>query len=341
VIQELRHGGAERVVVSLVHAAERAGHEAAVASAGGALAAELDVPQFAVPMLGRRPWLVPGAALAVRGAVRAFRPDLVHCHNPGMAAVVGLATLRGRLPPGLVSVHGVPDADYRAAARVLRASGLAVVACGPGVDDGLAAHGIRPAATIPNGVSAAQAPANRAALERELGIPAGAPLVVASGRLVAVKNHALALAAIRDVPDAWLALLGEGPLRDELAAAAGDRVLLAGLRDDARAIVGAADAFVFTSHGEGLPLVVLEALAAGTPLVATAVRGVRELVRDGESALLVRPGDAAALAAALRSVLADPQLAARLREGGLAVAAAHGEQAMVDAYLALGERLAR
>jgi glycosyltransferase involved in cell wall biosynthesis len=342
VIQELGYGGAERVVVSLAEGARRAGHEAAVASAGGALEQRLDAPTYRLPVLARRPWLLPAAVRSVRRAVRAFRPDVVHFHNPGMAAVGGLATLRGRRPPGLVTVHGVPEEDYPSASRVLRLAGLPVVACGPDVEHGL--RGVR-STTIENAVPPAPPPADRGALAAELGFSADAPLVVTVGRLTEQKNQALAVRALASVPDAMLLILGEGPLRASIAAAAREagvdgRVVLAGVRPDAREVVGTADAFVLSSTWEGLPLAVLEALAAGTPLVATAVRGVRDLVRDGESALLVPPGDQDALAAALRSVLGDPELAARLAEGGRAVAAAHGEEPMVASYLDLYTRLA-
>jgi glycosyltransferase involved in cell wall biosynthesis len=90
-----------------------------------------------------------------------------------------------------------------------------------------------------------------------------------------------------------------------------------------------------------LPLVGLEALAAGTPFVAAAVRGVRELLTDGENALLVAPDDPKALAAAIGRVLDDDDLRQRLRAGGLRLVAAHGTGAMVDAYLRLYERVAR
>ena len=343
-IQELRTGGAERVVVALAKGARAAGHEVAVASAPGSLVAEIDGPHYPLPLVERRPWRLPGAIFAVRRAVHRFRPDLVHCHNPGIAAAVGPATLRGRRPPGLVSVHGVPDEDYRRAAQALRLAGLPVVACGPGVELGLEEAGLRPTTTILNGVSPAPAPADRAELAAEWGVPPERALVLTVGRLVAVKNHELAIRAMAELEDASLAVVGEGPLLDELRQAARDagveeRIVFAGLRPDARQLIGAADAVVLPSRAEGLPLVALEALAAGTPLVATAVRGVRELVSDG-TALLVPPDDPSALAAELRRALTDSELAERLGRAGRELAARHSEQAMVAAYLDLYERLA-
>jgi glycosyltransferase involved in cell wall biosynthesis len=345
VIQELGYGGAERVAVSLAEGARQAGYDVAIASAGGALEETLDAERFRLPVLARRPWRLPAGAQAVRRAVRSFGPTVAHFHNPGMAAVGGLATLRGRRPAGLVTVHGVPEEDYAPAARVLRLAGLPVVACGPDVEQGLAARGTASVATIENAVGPAPPPAERTWIAEQLGIAPDTPLIVAAGRLTPQKNLGLAVRALAGVPDAALLVVGEGPLRDALAAearAAGvaGRVVLAGARPDARALIGAAHALVLSSTWEGLPLVVLEALTAGTPLVATAVRGVRDLVRDGESALLVPPDDPEALAAALRRVLADRALAGRLAAGGRAVAAQHGEERMVAAYLDLYERLA-
>ena len=343
-IQELRTGGAEQVVASLVRGSTERGHEVAVAAAPGAVADELGLRPFPLPLLERRPWRIPLGAWSVFRAIRSFRPDVVHAQNPAMALLVALATGRGRRPPGLVSVHGVPESDYRATARLLRAAGMPVVACGPGVESGLTDAGFAGAETIPNAVPPAPAPRDRAELERELGIPAGGRLVVAVGRLVPVKNHALAIQAIADVPDATLAILGEGPLQEELrrqAASLGvaDRVVLTGLRADARAIMGAADAVVVPSVGEGLPLVALEALAGRTPVVATSVRGIRELLTDGRDSLLVPAGDAAALAAALRRVLEDETLAAGLAEAGAELAAPYTETRMVESYLSLYERV--
>jgi len=104
--------------------------------------------------------------------------------------------------------------------------------------------------------------------------------------------------------------------------------------------MAAADAIVMPSTSEGLPLVALEALASGTPLVATNARGIRDLVTDGDEALLVPLGDPSALALALRRVLDDRELAAALAGRGLALAAGYGEQEMIERYLALYQELA-
>lgn len=344
VIQELRTGGAERVVASLVRGSAERGHEVAVAAAPGAVADELGLSPFPLPVLERRPWRVPLGAWRVFRAIRTFRPDIVHAQNPAMALLVALATGRGHRPPALVTVQGVPEADYGPTSRLLRAAGLPVVACGPGVESGLTDAGLPSVELIANAVPPAPEPRQRGELDRELGLLTGAKLVVAVGRLVPVKNHALAIEAIASVPGATLVIIGEGALRDELAQQAAslgiaDRVVLTGLRADARAIMGAADAVVVPSVGEGLPLVALEALAAHTPVVATAVRGIRELLTHERDSLLVPAGDAAALAAALRRVLEDDVLAARLAQAGAELVAPYTETRMIESYLDLYEQL--
>lgn len=344
VVQEMGPGGAERILVAVAEAARRAGHEVAVAATPGLLAAKLEGALFPLPLLHRRRWRVPGAAWTLRRAVHRWRPDIVQAYNPGMGMVTALATRRGASPPAFVTVHGVPEEDYPRAARLLRWSGLPVVACGPGVTAGLQEAGCTVLRTIVNGVSPAPPPADREALAAQWGLGPVRSLLVCVGRLASPKNQALALQSLASIPDAMLVLIGDGPDRGRLAVEASrigvaERVVFAGYREDARAIIGAADVVVIPSRSEGLPNAALEALAAGRPLVATAVRGLRELLTDEVDALLVPPDDPPALAAAIRRVVTEPGLGARLGRGGHRLAARYPVEAMVRGYLELYERL--
>ena len=335
VIQELGTGGAERILILAYRGAREAGHEVFVAAAPGPLVSELEGEPFPLPLVRRRPWRLPVAALALRRAVRASRPDVIHAYNPTMALAAGLVSGRGRRPPGLVNLQGVAEDDWPATVRLVRLSGLAPVACGPGVAAALEEQGLRPVATVPNAVGPAPPPGERL-------VPESTKLAIAVGRLVDQKNHELAIRAITQVPGATLAIVGDGPLRGELERLAKELdapVLFTGVRRDARALMGAADVVVMPSRWEGLPLTALEALASGTPLVATNVRGLRELLADGEDALLV-PEEPEALATALRRVLDDPELAARLSDAGRHVEGAGSDEALVAGFLALYERLA-
>ena len=156
-------------------------------------------------------------------------------------------------------------------------------------------------------------------------------MVLGVGRLAAQKGFGVLLeaaAAWRDLdPMPLVAIAGDGPLAGELRARAvelGAAVVFLGHRDDISARLAAAAVFVLPSLWEGQPLVLQEALRAGTPIVATGVGGVPGLTGE-DAALLVPPGDARALAAAIRSVLTDAALAARLR------AASAGRAAMLPA----------
>ena len=342
-IQELGIGGAERIVTVLVAGARRVGHDVAVAAAAGPAAASLDVPIFPLPMIRRRIRSVPAAARAVGRAVRAWSPDIVHCHNPGMAVAFAFGTVRRARCCAVVSIQGVSDSDYRHAARLLRWIGMPAVACSPAVAALLQEHGVA-ASTIVNGIGAAARPAARASLEADWPCLRGRRLLVAAGRLVPQKNFAFALETLARIPGAALVIVGDGPERAALerqAIEAGvrNRLVLAGFRADVREIVAAADVFIMTSRWEGLPLVALEALAAGRPLVAARARWQGGFVTEGEDCLLVDAGDAGEFAAAVQRVFDDSALAARLSAHAAQRAAAYTEERTVDAYLRLYETL--
>jgi glycosyltransferase involved in cell wall biosynthesis len=149
------------------------------------------------------------------------------------------------------------------------------------------------------------------------------PIVLAVGRLDAQKGHAYLLAAAADIPDALFVFVGEGRERSALEAQAralgvAERVRFLGHRDDVPDLLAACDVFVLPSRYEGLPLSVLEAMAAARPVVATAIEGTDEIVRHGETGLLVPPAAPSALAEAIRAVLADRALATRMGQAGRA-----------------------
>ena len=158
------------------------------------------------------------------------------------------------------------------------------VACGPGVEAALRDQGVRRVTTIVNGVSPSPPPATRQELADRHGIPLDDPLVVAVGRLTPQKDHATVNRAVARLPWVSLMLVGDGPLREPLDRLISDlhvggRVHRVGAQPEARRLIGAADVVVISSVWEGLPLVALETLASGVPLVATDVRGNRELLR--------------------------------------------------------------
>lgn len=343
VIQELRRGGAETVVRTMVGALLDRGVEVEIAAAPGPWRDAFPVPVHPLPIVARRPHLFVTGTIALARALRRARPDLVHCHNPTMALLATLPTLGGRRPRGLVTVHGVPEGDYPRAAKIMRPSGLEVVACGPAVREALTAAGGRVSRTILNGVPASAPPLDRGRLNRELDWTAPTHLVASVGRLVPDKRHDLAVRAVALLPDTGLLIVGAGPDRPRLETlvrelGVADRVVLTGLREDVSALLGAVDALVVCSRGEGLPLTVLEGLTAGVPVVCTDVPGIRELIRDGVDGLMCRP-DPVSVSHGLQRVLHDTDLAERLRCAGREAAGPYSERRMVEDYLDAYTRL--
>lgn len=160
-------------------------------------------------------------------------------------------------------------------------------------------------------------------LREQLGGSETRPLVLTPARLNAQKGLPVLLEAIAEVPEALFLLAGDGPEREALEAQAvelgiADRARFLGRREDIPQLLATCDVFALPSLYEGSSLAVLEAMAAGIPVVSSAIGGTEELIEDGRSGLLVAPGDAQALAAALRKALGDAELrqslAARARE---------------------------
>lgn len=208
-----------------------------------------------------------------------------------------------------------------------------------GIDEALMARRI---VTIPNGVRIGSTidPREREALRERWGVAPDELLIAGAGRLVRQKNfEALvdALAALVDEPVPWSCVIaGEGAAMPSLEQrilghGLASRVRLAGRLDNVQDLLMAADMFCLPSRFEGLPLVLLEALAAGLPVCATRIDGVADIVADDREAVLVAPDDVAALAEGLRQLLADPALRSRIGAAGRELAASrYGFERMMD-----------
>lgn len=171
--------------------------------------------------------------------------------------------------------------------------------------------------TVPNGVRSRGPGVGRRAAREALGLHPEQPVVLTIGRLTVMKGQRYLIEAVPDLvrrfPELAVVILGSGHLHDQLRALAdrlgvGEHVHLPGHRSDARMLLDAADVFVLPSRHEGMPLVLLEAMDAGLPVVATRVIGSNEVVDDGITGVLVEPEDADALGAALAHLLADHEL---------------------------------
>ncbi|MGV9339641.1 glycosyltransferase [Streptomyces sp. NPDC003688] len=330
-------GGVARVVLDLVRAQLATGLRVAVGCPEGELAQrarELDAEVWEWPAVRS-----PGPEL--RGEVRRLgrliaqaRPGLVHAHSAKAGLAARLA-LRGRVPVvfqphawSFEAAGGITGALARRWERFgARWADRVVCVSEAERERGLRA-GVRAAyAVIPNGVDPVRfcpAPAGpaRATLSAELGVDLGTdPLVVCVGRLCRQKGQDVLLRAwerVRaEVPRARLALVGDGPDRAALRAAAGPGVLFPGAVSDVRPWYRAADLVALPSRWEGMALAPLEALACGRPVVLADVDGARESLPSASAGLcLVPPEDPAALAAAVAGLLTDAPLRAEFGESG-------------------------
>ena len=353
-------GGAEQVVLDLATGLQEAGAQSVVfvpKHGEGWLARQLEGTGVAVePFALERP-LSPATARAIADAFRRHDVAIAHGHEFSMA-VYGAWAARLAGIPHLITMHG--GRYYAGHLRRRLALRLAVSLSGAtvAVSTGLAAQlrcdlGLpSPRVTvIPNGVRPA-APAARPSLREALGLDGGDRLLVSVGNLYPVKGHrhlldAMALLAARH-PHLHLAVAGRGyldrPLSEQARALGlSSRVHLLGLCSDVPAVLAAADVFVLPSLSEGLPLALLEAMFAGRPIVASEVGDVGAALDHGRAGVLVRPGDAGTLAAAIEGLLADPARARVLGETAARRAAAeYGQSRMLRRYGALyGELLAR
>jgi len=356
VLPGLGPGGLERVVAVLAQALPARGYEPGVfcTSKMGIHAAELSGAGIPVWNCRDPPLRVPGLPVRLIGRLRAFGPALVHAHSGAWRpAAVACAVLRSA---ALVFTEHGRDARQarwrtfvdrwcaRRTQRITAVSGEAASHLGRVLGLDTAPDVIR------NGV--APAPAIRRSRE---GVRAGLGLtdevlVVSVGRLEPIKDHALlidALSLLDAMPrPVCAAVLGSGSLAEKLRAQARRlglerRVFFPGYRQDVVDWLGAADLFVLSSAGEGAPLVLLEAMSCGLPVVATSVGGVPEVLSGSGAGVLVPPGDRAALAHAIRSLAADANLRAAMGRAGRDRARLFSRDEMVSRYARVYDEVLR
>ena len=342
VITRLEPGGAQRNTLYTVEHLDRSEFEAALAWGPGD---PLDEAAAAIPGLRREPVpelvrpLAPALdARALRRLVdvmRRFSPQVVHTHS-SKAGVLGRAAARiTRTPVVVHSIHGFGftplqsgpvRALYVIAERVMsRWTDHFIAVSESNLREGAALGVVPPerASVIRSGIELehVRRAAGGGEVRRRLGLPPAAPLVVQIGNFKPQKaplDFVRAAAAVaREVPEAWFVMVGDGALRpaaEELASDLGvaGRMVFCGWWDDVPGLLAASRVSVLTSRHEGLPRAAVESLAAGVPVVATAVDGTPEVVRDGCNGFLVAAGDVAGIARRVRALLVDGELHRRL-----------------------------
>lgn len=296
----------------------------------------------------------------LRRRLRAGGYDVVHVHSPLMAAGVRLAVRSLREPPVLVSTeHSVrhhPLTQWLDQATV-RADDM-VFAVSDAVAEAPVCRAAGSVETLHHGVDLDDMTSlveRSSTLARELGLDEG-PRVVSVANFRPEKRHRDLLAAACRVraaaPAVHFYVAGHGPEEHDIRGEVESRGMsdwyhVLGSVPGAARLTACADVFVLASEWEGRPVAVMEALACGVPVVATAVGGVPDMVQDGDNGLLVRPHDVQGLAAALVRALTDDELRARLAAGAVASRLEHdvsrAARRLEDAYVRLsaGERSKR
>ncbi len=265
-----------------------------------------------------------------------LRPDLVHTHTAKAGALGRVAARLAGVPIIVHTFHGHVLEGYfspsrtrlflqieRALARITHR----IITVSPRVRHDLLAKGIgRPeqVEVVPLGLDLARfqhGPVSPPRLREKLAIPPDAPLLGIVGRLVPIKDHptlfqALALLQTHG-PAPHLIVAGDGERREALKRLAQDlglasRIHFLGWRNDLEAILGELDVVICCSKNEGTPVALIEAMAAGVPVLSTDVGGVGDLIVHGETGWLVPSGNPSALARGIRELLADPEPRAQL-----------------------------
>ncbi|MGE5193698.1 MAG: glycosyltransferase [Deltaproteobacteria bacterium] len=331
-ITDLDPGGAERALVALVTRLDRSRWEPAAfcLAKRGALADQLEAAGTPVVCLGAQHWMNLGTLFRLVREFRRFHPAILqtflfHANLAGRIA--------GRLAGIRAIVSGIRVAEKRSRIplwldRWTNRLVTTNVCVSQAVADFSISHaGISPKkiVVIPNGVDVGKFSVARPADLSAFGIAPGSQLLLTIGRLDRQKGlHDLLEAAALVIPrhpQARFLLVGEGPERPAIERSIRekgltDRVHLTGWRSDIPELLSAGYALVLSSLWEGMPNVILEAMAAGLPVAATRVEGVSELVHEGQTGLLVPPESPQALAAALESLLTDPLRAKAMGQAG-------------------------
>jgi glycosyltransferase involved in cell wall biosynthesis len=274
-----------------------------------------------------------GGVRALARLLRDERIDVLHTHTLAAANALGRLAARRAGVPVVSHLHienhfrqqAVPRAVSRALDNATARLCARLVAVSDSTRRSFEEQGFPPQLleTVHNGI-ALDGKAPKTSLRRDIGIPSDVFLVAHVGRLAPVKGQRELIEALARVPGVHAVLVGEdleagGAFRRELEDMAGalgvaDRVAFAGYRPAAPAELAEVDALVLPSRIEGLPVVVLEAMAHGKPVVATPVGGTTELVVDGETGIIVHDVDD--LAAALRRLSDEPGEGRRMGEAG-------------------------
>jgi glycosyltransferase involved in cell wall biosynthesis len=338
-------GGAERHWSILLPGLRRRGIDARLIAleGGGPFVEPLTDGGVPLEVLGMR-HQADLRPLACSPLLRGFAPDVIVSRSVSALYVGHLVAMLRRLPHVFNEHRGAGLAlspRREAMVRLVAKHVDLVIAVSPDQASAAIERHFRPdrVVVISNGVPAPRVNESRAESRRQLGIPEAAVVAVLVASLrpeKRVPDFAQAvLSARRSCPELVGLIVGEGSERSsvELLTQGGSGVRLLGHRDDVQRILAATDVFVLASEHEAVPMALLEAMAAGLPVLATGVGGIPAIVSDGESGFLVPPRDPEAMAAKLAQLGADPHLRRSMGRTGARLHREHWQaEAMIDGY---------
>ena len=307
----------------------------------------------------------PACVLALAHIIRRGRFDAVHAHGFKAGLVARLAARRAGRVPAIMTVHNhVLYRDISSSTRWRYITVERWLASGGRTarlitvsetlrQELINEYGIDPAliTTVHNGLDLAPflGPGDRTGARERYGLPQEALVLGLAARFAPQKAMDVLVATAPEVlgthPEAYYLLAGDGPLLEQAKATAratgfGDRILFPGFERDVPGLLAALDVYVSSALSEGLPLATIEAMAAGRPVASTRAGGTPEVVADGETGLLVEPGDAPGLAAAMLRLAGDAALRQRLGAAGRERAVAEfTERRMLERTLAVFEEV--
>jgi glycosyltransferase involved in cell wall biosynthesis len=358
VLSSFDMGGQERVALDLAAIQRASGQRVLALSLArtpeGPLASAFRAAGVQTETVAKRPGFDASLSFRLAARIAMEGVDVVHSHNPH-ALIYGAPAAALLRVASVHSKHGRNPGTGRAMWLRRAASRLvdAYVAVTPALAQvALEAHECAPARlhVIANGIDVTRftpQPEVRRRMRAELGIPERAWVVGTVGRLSPEKDQALLVDALAPLLDAdrHLVIVGDGPEREALHLRVASTwrsafVHMTGARSDAQNLLAAFDVFALTSRTEGLPLVLLEAMAMRLPVVSTAVGGVPDLVEHGVTGFLVPAGDRVALGEQLAWLSSRPAAALEVAEVARhAVLERHTMQRMARDYEALYERV--
>ncbi len=319
------YGGPLQVLL-LVHGLQERGVEnILVVPRGSEVEAEARaraLPVRSLPLAGEADLAFP---FRFRRLLKEIRPDLVHLHSRRGADTLGALTTKvARVPTVLSRRVDNPEPGWSVGAKYRLYDG--VITISRAIREVLVEQGVPPEKvhTVHSALDPApfRGPRDQDRLRSGLGVPGPGPLVGMAAQFIERKGHRVLLEAIPRIlekhPAARFLLFGRGPLREEIltevqAKAMEEHVLLPGFRADLPTLLPSLDLLVHPATREGLGIILLQASAAGVPIVASRAGGIPEAVVHGLNGLLVPPADASALAQGASALLSDPD---RAREMG-------------------------